>query len=192
MNASNYYSNYNTILEPGCKVIYGPHAASGYLLRFAAETAVERPLHLLDFGNRCDMYFAAKQLRELTPDPVSAMRNIRLQRAFTCYQAAALLKQLEDAEEELPIIILDLLAPFLDENIQPREIDRLFKASAEQIQNAMQEHFILIGVKPIPQRIAPARMGLLKWVEKDFGLLQLSASGSILQPEPELSQPTLF
>ena len=192
MNESNYYSNYNIFLEPGCKVIYGPHAASGYLLRFAAEIAIERPLHLLDFGNRCDMYFAAKQLRELTPDPVSAMRNIRLQRAFTCYQAAALLKQLEDAEEELPIIILDLLAPFLDENIQPREIDRLFKASAELIQNAMQAHFILIGIKPIPQRIAPARMGLLKWVEKDFGLLRLTESGMIQQPEPELSQPTLF
>ena len=99
---------------------------------------------------------------------------------------------MEEMETDIPIIILDLLAPFLDENIQPREIDRLFKASAELIQNAMQAHFILIGVKPIPQRIAPARMGLLKWVEKDFGLLCLSESGMIRQPEPDLSQPTLF
>ncbi len=192
MNKSNYISNYNTVLEPGCKVIYGPHAASAYLLTAGAEIAVNRPLHLLDFGNRCDMYFAARHLRNLTRDPVRAMRNIRLQRAFTCYQALALLQQMEEQEPDIPIIILDLLAPFLDENIRPREIDRLFEASAEQIRNAMQTHFILIGVKPIPQWIAPIRMGLLKWVEKDFGLLRLSESGTVQLPEPDPGQPSLF
>ena len=129
MNTSNDISNYNETFEPGCRVIYGPHAASGYLLGICAEIAVQRPLRLLDFGNRCDMYFTARQLRLLTLDPVRAMRNIRLQRAFTCYQALALLRQLEEPEPDMPVIILDLLAPFLDENIQPREIDRLFGAS---------------------------------------------------------------
>ena len=35
-----YIEKYNTVFEPGCKVIYGPHAASGYLLCIAAEIAV--------------------------------------------------------------------------------------------------------------------------------------------------------
>lgn len=192
MNTSNYISNYTTVFEPGCKVIYGAHAASGYLLGTAAEISVNHPLHLLDFGNRCDMYYAAKHLRMLTDDPVRAMRNFHLQRAFTCYQAASLLRQLDELEADMPVIILDLLAPFLDENIQPREIDRLFSIAVEQIQMVMQNHLILIGVKPIPQRIAPVRLGLVKWLEKDFGLLRLSESGAVQLPEPELSQPSLF
>ena len=192
MNTSNDISNYNETFEPGCRVIYGPHAASGYLLGICAEIAVQRPLRLLDFGNRCDMYFTARQLRLLTLDPVRAMRNIRLQRAFTCYQALALLRQLEEPEPDMPVIILDLLAPFLDENIQPREIDRLFGASVEQIRNAMQIRPLLIGVKPVPQRLEQTRMGLLKWLSVEFGMLRLSESGNVELPEPETAQPRLF
>ena len=192
MNTSNDISNYNETFEPGCRVIYGPHAASGYLLGICAEIAVQRPLRLLDFGNRCDMYFTARQLRLLTLDPVRAMRNIRLQRAFTCYQALALLRQLEEPEPDMPVIILDLLAPFLDENIQPREIDRLFGASVEQIRNAMQIRPLLIGVKPVPQRLEQTRMGLLKWLSVEFGMLRLSESGNVELPEPETAQPSLF
>jgi hypothetical protein len=192
MNISNEISNYSETPEAGCRVIYGPHAASAYLLSICAEIAVQRPLRVLDFGNRCDMYFAARQLRMMTNDPVKAMRNIRLQRAFTCYQALSLLRQLEDPEPDMPVIILDLLAPFLDENIQPREIDRLFRASVEQIRNAMQTRPLLIGVKPIPQRLELTRMGLLKWLTSEFGMLRLSESGNVELPEPDTAQPSLF
>ncbi len=193
MTLSNDISNYNTISEPGCKVIYGPHAASGYLLTVCAETAVRQPLRLLDFGNRCDMYFTARQLRLLTNDPVRAMRNIRLQRAFTCYQALALLRQLnEETDAYTPVIILDLLAPFLDENIQPREIDRLFNNSVEQIRSVMEIRPILIGVKPIPERLRLTRLGLLKWVTREFGLIPLAESGTPILPEADPAQPRLF
>ena len=117
MNKNYLMNKYTTVFEPGCRILYGPHAAAGYLLSLASEAAVERPVHVLDFGNRCDMYFTARQLRLLTLDPVRAMRNIRLQRAFTCYQALALLREIETMEPEMPVFILDLLAPFLDENI---------------------------------------------------------------------------
>lgn len=192
MNISNEISNYNEIPEAGCRVIYGPHAASGYLLSICAEIAVQRPLRLLDFGNRCDMYFTARQLRMLTHDPVKAMRNIRLQRAFTCYQALSLLQQLEEPEPDIPVIILDLLAPFLDENIQPREIDRLFRLSVGRIREAMQIRPLLIGVKPVPLRLERTRMGLLKWLTNEFGMLRLSESGNVELPEPETAQPMLF
>ena len=192
MNISNYISNCTTFFEPGCEVICGPHAASGYLLGICAEIAVSRPLRLLDFGNRCDMYFVARHLRTLTRDPVSAMRNIRLQRAFTCYQALALLRQLDEREADTPVIIMDLLAPFLDENIRPREIDWLFSASVEQIRAAGRTRFLLIGIKPVPQWIAPERMGLMKWVEREFGMLRLSGSGAVPLPEPDPGQPRLF
>ena len=192
MTLSNDISNYSTFYEPGCKVIYGPHAASAYLLCICAEIAVKHPLRILDFGNRCDMYFTARQLRQLTRDPVDAMKNIRLQRAFTCYQALSLLNQLDESDAGTPVIILDLLAPFLDENIQPREIDRLFGRSIEQIRTAMQTHTILIGVKPIPQRMLPTREGLVRWLAKDLGMIRLTESGTMELPEADDLQPCLF
>lgn len=171
MAEMNCLLNYNTIFEPGCRIFYGSHAASGYLLNLAAEISVKQPLHLLDFGNRCDMYFTARQLRYLTRDPAAAMMNIRLQRAFTCYQAAALLWQIEKFETGLPVIILDLLAPFLDENIKTAEIYRLFQESTELLRSAMCGRALLIGVKPVPQHLAPDRVCLTGNLARNFGLI---------------------
>ncbi len=168
----NYLTNkYTTVFEPGCRILYGPHAAAGYLLSLASEAAVERPVHVLDFGNRCDMYYAARQLRYLTRDPAAAMQNIRLQRAFTCYQALALLREIETMEPEMPVFILDLLAPFLDENIKTGEIFRLFGEAVEQLRCALQTRPLLIGVKPVPQKLAPDRVCLAGNLAREFGLI---------------------
>ena len=168
----NYLMNkYTTVFEPGCRILYGPHAAAGYLLSLASEAAVERPVHVLDFGNRCDMYYAARQLRYLTRDPAAAMQNIRLQRAFTCYQALALLREIEVMEQEMPVFILDLLAPFLDENIKTGEIFRLFGEAVEQLRCALQTRPLLIGVKPVPQKLAPDRVCLAGNLAREFGLI---------------------
>lgn len=171
MVQNNFLSEYTTDLGSGCKILYGSHAASGYLLRIAAEFSVERPLHLLDFGNRCDMYYVARQLRFLTRDPAAAMANIRLQRAFTCYQAAALMRQMLCIEEGVPVIILDLLAPFLDENIKTAEINRLFHELVGMIFSIMEKNVVLIGVKPIPQKLAPDRFCLLNGLVRNFGVI---------------------
>ena len=214
-----YLSNYTTVFEPGCQILYGPHAAAGHLLSITAEISVEQPLHLLDFGNRCDMYYTARQLRYLTRDPAAAMQNIRLQRAFTCYQALALLHQISSFECGLPVIILDLLAPYLDENIKTAEIYRLFSESVELLRSVMRERMILIGVKPVPVKLAPDRVCLVNSLARTFGLIpvdmepvggQLSEAGYQQRPvsrawgsekvssarknKPELMarQPTLF
>ena len=168
----NYLMNkYTTVIEPGCRIQYGPHAAAGYLLSLVSEAAVERPVHVLDFGNRCDMYYAARQLRYLTRDPAAAMQNIRLQRAFTCYQALALLREIEAMEPELPVFILDLLAPFLDENIKTGEIFRLFGEAVEHLRHALRTRPLLIGVKPVPQKLAPDRVCLAGNLAREFGLI---------------------
>lgn len=176
---SNIYK-YNTVFESGCNIIYGIHAASGYLLRAAAEIAVKQPLHLLDFGNRCDMYFAARQLRCLTRDPAAALKNIRLQRAFTCYQALSLLRETEKLEPGLPVIILDLLAPFLDENIKTKEIFRLFGESVEQLRSSLRKHMLLIGVKPVPVKLAPDRVCLVENLAREFGLIRICTDNDSL------------
>ena len=134
---------------------------------------MERSVLLLDFGNRCDMYYVARQLRYLIRDPAAAMQNIRLQRAFTCYQALALLRQLETLEPEMPLFILDLLAPFLDENIRTNEVFRLFGEAVELLRCAMQTRLLLIGVKPVPQKLAPDRVCLAGNLAREFGLIPI-------------------
>lgn len=190
MELSNGFSNYSTLSENGCQVFCGAHAASAHLLSICAKTAAEQPLRLLDFGNRCDMYFAARQLRTLTRDPAAAMKNIRLQRAFTCYQAQSLLRQLDPFETDMPVFILDMLAPFLDENIKTTEIARLFRDACDRIRVIQKTRRILIGVKPLPKRSAPERMFLLKGLAHDFGMVILR--GVTVVPELENSQPPLF
>ena len=214
MNKNYLMNKYTTVFEPGCRILYGPHAAAGYLLSLASEAAVERPVHVLDFGNRCDMYYAARQLRYLTRDPAAAMQNIRLQRAFTCYQALALLREIETMEPEMPVFILDLLAPFLDENIKTGAIFRLFGAAVEQLRRALQTRPLLIGVKPVPQKLAPDRVCLAGNLAREFGLIPVrdhtegadgyrqrlaarvfgSCSGAQQKKMPALTdgQPTLF
>lgn len=172
----------------GCRVLYGEHAAASYLLQAAAEISIERPVHLLDFGNRCDMYFTARQLRYLTRDPVAAMRNIHLQRAFTCYQAAALLRQLSDLDNGKPVIILDLLAPYLDENVKTAEIYRLFHDAVEQLHFSMQNRLLLIGVKPVPQKLAPDRVCLVSNIARSFGLIPVDVQYSTARLSGETYQ----
>ena len=168
----------STGFNSGCRVFYGLHAASAYLLNAAAFISAEQPLRLLDFGNRCDMNFTARQLRYLTSDPAAAMMNIRLQRAFTCYQAAALLRELQAAETGMPVIILDLLAPFLDENIKTAEVFRLYSESIALLKKLMPDHMILIGVKPVPGKLAPDRVRLVNNLDKTFGLISLPEPGA--------------
>ena len=182
----NYYlSKYTTVSGSGCKIICAPHAASEYLLAAAAEISIAQPLHLLDFGNRCDMYFAARQLRALTRDPAAAMKNIRLQRAFTCYQALSLLKQMEQMEPGLPVFILDLLAPFLDENIRTAEISRLFRDTVAILHSTMAVRPLLIGVKPVPAHLAPDRVCLQDDLARNFDMIAVRRMG----PGPENADP---
>ena len=104
--------NMRSPLPYGLTVIQGPHAASGLLLQICAKLALRGPVRILDCGNRSDMYQVARELRPLTRDPATAMQRIHLSRAFTCYQAEALLGQ-NRGQSQTPILIFDLLATYL-------------------------------------------------------------------------------
>lgn len=177
---------------PGFHVFCGEHAAGGLLLKLCARFAVEGPVNVLDFGNRCDMYFTARELRVLTRDPVAAMQNIHLRRAFTCYQALTLLEK-RDVVPGTPLLILDLLPLFLDDNIQQKEAERLFYSSLYHISKLSQDNAIFIGVKPLP-RIASARSGLMRELQLCAGSFQqlLPVGTKTDQLEGDKLQMSLF
>ncbi len=189
MGIQNGISIFYRSFEHGCQIFRGPHAAAPQLLTLCAHISVTRELRLLDFGNRADMYYTARRLRELTRDPSAAMSNIRLQRAFTCCQAAALLTEL-DTPPNTPLIILDLLMPFLDENLKPRERQRLFDTVRARLEALKLTRTVFIGVKPLPKMFAAAGHPLMNTLIGEFGIIELKEAA--LPEDREPAQPTLF
>ncbi len=80
-----------------------------------ATLALHGPVIVVDGGNLFDGYGLARALRKYTPNVEALLRNVQLSRSFTCYQMLALLKDFP--VDGTPVIILDLLATFLDESV---------------------------------------------------------------------------
>jgi len=99
------------------------------MLELIAKLSLLQRVTVLDCGNRSNMYSVAKLIRPYTSDPVRVMRNIRLSRAFTCYQVVAMLQAVAANPPQEPLVVLDLLATFLDEDVELKDAQRLMDHS---------------------------------------------------------------
>jgi hypothetical protein len=140
-------------------VVFGVHAGASMLLDLAARLALRGQVYLLDCGNRSNMYHVARTLRPLTRDPAAALKNIRLSRAFTCYQVFALLGKVQ-LTAGIPVLILDFLATFLDESVHAAESAFLFEKTLERVLYLSQFAPVVVSVKPLLS-ISAERAGLL-------------------------------
>jgi hypothetical protein len=147
-------------LPRGLLVIFGEHGGAARMLDLAAGLSLRGPLYLLDCGNRSNMYRVARTLRTLTDDPVAVLRNIRLSRAFTCFQVVALLEKVA-ARPAAPVLVLDLLATFMDESVQLRESSLLFDSTLQHLLTVGQTVPVVVSAKPLLSLSAP-RFGLLE------------------------------
>jgi hypothetical protein len=147
-------------LPRGLLVIFGEHSGAARMLDLTAGLSLRGPLYLLDCGNRSNMYRVARTLRTLTDDPVAVMRNIRLSRAFTCYQVVALLEKVA-ASPSAPVLVLDLLDTFMDESVQLRESSLLFDSTLQHLLTVGQTVPVVVSAKPLLTLSAP-RFGLLE------------------------------
>ncbi len=130
-------------------VVVTPHVGGEAVFDLAARLALAGHLEVIDGGNTFNAYRAVEALRRNAPrlpgGPAGALERVRLARAFTCYQLAALLEALETAplpdetgqppqgempwlEKDCPLLILDLLATFGDQSVAIRERRRLLGA----------------------------------------------------------------
>jgi len=92
-----------------------------------ATLALRGHVLVVDGGNRFDGYALARTLRRRTPQVRTALKQILLSRAFTCYQMVAMLAELP--ADGTPVIILDMLSTFLDENVRLTKRQRLLEES---------------------------------------------------------------
>ncbi len=146
-------------LANGMLVVFSEHGGASLMLDLTARLSLRGPLYLLDCGNRSNMYRVARTLRALTDDPVAVMRNIRLSRAFTCYQVVALL-EIAASRPAAPVLVLDLLATFMDESVQIQESSLLFNRTLQLLSVLGQSVPVVISAKPLLSISAP-RSGLL-------------------------------
>ena len=166
-------------LPPKRFLAIGAHALSERMLQLISALALRQHVTVLDCGNRSNMYAVAKLIRPYTPDPVSVMNNIRLSRAFTCYQVLAMILATAKYPLNEPLVLLDLLATFLDEDVELKDSQRLLTHSLNLLTQLSHQVPVVISTRQIPV-IAENRIVLLE---------QLKASVDICWEEP-LPLPT--
>ena len=161
-------------LPPKRFLAIGAHALSDRMLQLISALALKQTITVLDCGNRSNMYAVAKLIRPYTSDPVSVMNNIRLSRAFTCYPVLAMVRATAKNPPREPLVLLDLLATFLDEDVELKDSRRLLAHSLDILESMSHFAPVVISTRPIPA-IAENRNVLLD---------QLKASVDICWEEP--------
>ena len=126
-----------------------------------------RAVIVLDGANRFDPYTVSSLARRAWIPPERLLKSIRIARAFTCYQMAALmgeqltslLRQEETTElwQRPWVILLGPLTTFLDEDVSEREVRPLFERSLRKIEGMASKGvpFLLFQSNPHP----PLRKG---------------------------------
>jgi hypothetical protein len=170
-------------------VVFGPHGGVAAMLDAAARLSLHSPLYVLDCGNRSDMYRVARTLRFLTNDPAAMLQNIRLSRAFTCYQVVALLEKIP-AGSGLPVLVLDLLSTFMDESVRLQEAELLFENALQLLEGISSTAPVLISARPLLS-ISSDRVRLLDALREHAFQVWEESSSPVAAATVEL-QPALF
>ena len=97
------------------------------MMSIIAALALRGCVVVIDGGNCFDGYGLARTVRRHTHHVQAVLKQIRLSRAFTCYQISAVLAELP--LDSTPVILLDMLATFLDENVKLNKRQRLLENS---------------------------------------------------------------
>ena len=130
-------------------LLIAPDRALKYLLDPVASLAWRGPVRILDGGNSFNVYQVARHLERRRPAHTatqvslySALANIQVARAFTCYQVVALLS--DTPATAAPTLVLDMLATFADENVSFMERRRLLSACLLELRRL--SHLAPLGV----------------------------------------------
>ena len=108
-------------------LVVAPKTVIHSLMSMLATLALRGRVIVIDGGNCFDAYTLARALRRRTHEIRSALNAVQLSRAFTCYQMVAMLAELP--VDGTPVIVLDMLATFLDENVNFTKRQRLLDSS---------------------------------------------------------------
>ena len=114
------------------------------LLIAIAYLARNIPLMVLDCGRQFDSSIVARAAR----GQQEIIDNIKIQRAFTCYEVVKLLEQKQVGNT--PVILLDFLSTFYDENVKISELKFLLENSIRHFQRLSYGAGLAVSIYPPP------------------------------------------
>lgn len=171
--------NLPAITERGISVVFGlPESKS--LLEMITRLALLQPVRVVVGGNRFDAHQLARIIRRHTVHLDLTLERIQQARPFTCYQAV---KLLAETQPTMPLVVIDMLTTFYDENITDSESFRLTNIAIGHLQRLGRQAPVLVSLRPSPM---PPRVGLVKIVQDVADQLY------IYQAPEETFQPSLF
>lgn len=132
-------------LPPGqWNLLVLPRQSRSRLLAALAHIAQNSPLTVLDCGRQFDSSIVARAARG-RPETID---RIRVQRAFTCYEAVKLLERTPAGNT--PVIVLDFLSTFYDENVKMGARKYLLERSLEHFQRLSRKAGLAVTVQHAP------------------------------------------
>lgn len=115
------------------------------------ELALAGPVKVLIGGNRYDHYWVNYALAAATPRYEHILDNhIHLSRAETCYQMVELLTQMQT--NQVPSLVLDLLATFYDEGVPERETNQLLFEAILEFRRLSRGAAVVVSAHPEENR----------------------------------------
>jgi hypothetical protein len=127
-----YPTRWNLIISPSPK----------QLLIAISLLAYSAKLTVFDCGRRFDSSVVARAARGRK----EIIDNIKIQPAFTCFEAVKLLEQKQI--EKTPILVLDFLSTFYDENVKKRTRNYLLEKSIQHFRHLNQFAGLAVSVYP--------------------------------------------
>ncbi len=118
---------------------------SDLILNLIAQLARLHPLRVIVGGNRFDAHQLARIIRRHTVQLDQTLERIQQARPFTCYQT---LKLLAETEPAAPLVVLDLLTTFYDQNISDSESMRLVHLATSHLQRLGRQVPVLVTLRP--------------------------------------------
>jgi hypothetical protein len=137
-------------------LVLAPHRAQRQMMTLlTARLALTDRVRLVDAGNCFDGYGLARQLRQQTPHWQEALERVSVARAFTCYQVETLLS--ETVADFSPVLVLNLLDTFYDENVNLTERLRLLNVSLAELRRLHRAASVAVSTCQ-PTRDQPAEL----------------------------------
>lgn len=137
-------------------LVIAPHRAQRQMMTIlTARLALTSRVRLLDAGNCFDGYGLARQLRQQTSLWQQALERVSVARAFTCYQVETLLS--ESVSDLSPVLVLNLLDTFYDENVKLVERQRLLEVSLAEIRRLCRAASVAVSTC-LPTRDQPGEL----------------------------------
>jgi len=151
-----------------------PHHMRVEMLRIAGALAERGPLTVLDGGNSFNVQVVSRAVRGRE----EVLDRIRVARAFTCHQMVSLL--VSTPVQQSPILVLDLLSTFFDENVPLAERQYLLDSCIQRLNALSADRPLAVSVHPARVQTADGESLMTRLTE---------AAPHALTSEPEMAAP---